>query len=159
MAEEASNTTKHIAGNPLKKRAARMIAVQSLYSIDLDKLTDKTSDEKLLDIISIYENELSESRISKSDQPHLIKLVRFAVENQVDIDSKISANLAEKWRVDRLPKVVVAILRCGVSELFMDKSLDKKVIIGEYLEIAKMLNHKGEAGFINTILDKASIGR
>lgn len=159
MEKAASHTTKRIAGSPLKKRGARLIAVQVLYSIDIDSVSGKTSDEKLLDIISMYENELSDMKISKSDQPHIIKLARFVSTNREEVDSKISANLLDNWKIERLPKVVIAILRCGVAELFMDKELDKKVVISEYLEIAKSLNHVGESGFINLVLDRVSEGR
>ncbi len=150
-----TNKAKQIFSSKiLGKRAARIIAVQCLYSIESDVASHKSTDEKLNDIISVYENELSDSKLSKADQSYLIQLVRFAVDNSSKLEDKISTYLAKDWRIGRLPKVVAAILRCAAAELFLDKALDHRIVINEYLEIAKLFSHEGETGFINSVLDK-----
>lgn len=157
---EVPNTTKRIFSSKiLGKRAARILAVQCLYSIITDKVQDKSTDEKVNDIILLYMNELADSKFSKANQAYLIKLARFAVDNADAIAENISKHLAKDWKIERLPKVVACILKCAVSELFLDKALDSKIIINDYLEIAKLFNHEGEVGFINTVLDKVSASR
>lgn len=157
---EASNITKQIfSGKILEKRAARILAVQCIYSIISDKASDKSTDEKVNDIISIYMNDLSDSKFSKANHSYLIKLVRFAVDNKDATEANISLHLSKNWKIERLPKVVLSILKCAVSELFLDKALDREIIINDYLEIAKLFNHEGEVGFINSVLDKVAASR
>jgi N utilization substance protein B len=155
--QEISSITKRIFSSKiLKKRAARIIAVQCLYSIASDEASNKSVDEKLSDIISVYENELSNSKLSQADHSYLIQLVRFAAENTLELENKISEHLLDNWRIERLPKVIASILKCATSELFLNKKLDRQIIINEYLEIAKLFNHEGETGFVNSVLDKIS---
>ncbi|MCE2992231.1 MAG: transcription antitermination factor NusB [Candidatus Jidaibacter sp.] len=159
MAETSSITKRIFSKAILQKRAARILAVQCLYSIVSDDTETKSIDEKVNDIINVYGNELSESKFSKADQSALIKLVRFTSQNKPEFESKISEHLATNWKFNRLPRVVSCILTCAVAELFLDKNLDREIIINDYLEIAKIFNHEGEVGFINSILDKVSIAR
>ncbi len=157
---EVPSTIKEIFSSKiLAKRAARILAVQCLYSIISDISSEKSTDEKVNDIILMYLNELSDSKFSKANHSYLIKLVRFAVSNTKDIEVRITAYLAEGWRVERLPKVVVSILKAAVAELFLDKKLDREIIINDYLEIAKLFRHEGEVGFINSVLDKIASTR
>lgn len=157
---EASNITKRIfSGKILEKRAARILAVQCIYSIISDKVVDKSTDEKVNDIISMYMNELSDSKFSKANHAYLIRLVRFAMDNSEATETNISLHLSKDWKIGRLPKVVLSILKCAVSELFLDKALDRQIIINDYLEIAKLFNHEGEVGFINSVLDKVAASR
>jgi N utilization substance protein B len=73
-----------------------------------------------------------------------------------EIDKKIEA-LLTNWRMDRLEKVDLAILRVGSFEiLFQDETqkADIPVIIDEAVEIAKKFGTKESPSFINGILDK-----
>lgn len=149
----AENTTRRIRSRKnLEKRSARILAVQCYYSIQQDHAYEKTIDEKILDIIKIYTEEMPESKLSKTDESKLIILVRETFANKADLIEEISKYLAENWRFDRLPKVVQAILLIGAMEI--KEGVDKKVVINESVEIAKMFNHSGEAGFVNSVLDK-----
>ncbi len=154
--QEQPSTTKQ-KGTPakfFKKHAARIAAVQILYSIENDQDHATTTDSKIYDILEVYQNELSKSKISKADHAHLVRLVRFTKDNMDDINAKISPLLGKDWRLERLPKMVLYVLQTAVGELYLDKDIDAKIVINEYLEIAKIFNHEGEAGFINSLLDK-----
>ena len=122
------------------------------YSIQQDHAYEKTIDEKILDILKIYSEEMPESKLSKTDESKLITLVRQAHANKVILIEEVSKYLAENWRFERLPKVIQAIILIGAMEI--KDGGDKKMVINESVEIAKIFNHPGEAGFVNSVLDK-----
>ena len=70
--------------------------------------------------------------------------------------SLIKLFLGKKWRLERLPKLVLAILRVGIGEILIDNQKGIPNIINDYLQITKSLNHFQELGFINSILDKVA---
>lgn len=153
--EIVHSITKRIYSKKIiELKASRMLAVQCLYSIEHDTEFEKNVDQKLAEIISIYENELKNSKLSQANQSHLIKTVRHCVLNKTEIESQIIPHLSKNWRINRLPKLIYCILLCAVSELTSTDLLRKKIIINDYLEIAKLFNHISETTFINSILDK-----
>lgn len=156
--ELTPHTTKKIFSQKINnRRSARIIAVQCIYAIEHDTAYSKNVDEKLAEIISIYTNELSDSKLSSVNQSYLIKLVRFAAINKSGIEAEVTKHLSKEWKISRIPKLIYCILICAVGELLLMETLNKKIIINDYLEIAKLFNHVGEAGFINSILDKIEI--
>lgn len=152
---EVKNTTKSYSTTIIKKRSARVLAVQCVYSVTTVPLEDtKTIDDRILGIIDLYSDELSTSKLSRANQTFLIKLVREVFDKKTELESIISQHLSSEWRFERLAKVIQSVLLVGACELFLDKELDKEIIINEYLEIAKIFSHDGEVGFLNHVLDQ-----
>lgn len=150
---DATNTTKKIYSKKiLEKRAARVLAVQCIYSIEHDKSYNKSIDEKILDIMSSYHIDMLGFVKADIDEAYYIKLVRHVFSNYSDWEAKISEHLLKEWSFARLPSLLRAILLTGACELFLYQDVDNKIIINEYIEISKLFNHEGEAGFINKIL-------
>jgi len=153
MSKPISTTKSNLSPQILKKRAARILAVQCVYSIDIDKFSDKTPDEKILDMI-LMAPKLKEYKLSKPDEAYFISLVRLYIRDKDIIVGFIAPYLSKEWRFERLAKVIQAILKIAAVELRNKKELEPAIIINEYLEITKFFNHEGEAGFVNTVLDK-----
>lgn len=159
MSDQVSTTDKQsiiYSKRIIAKRAARVVAVQSVYSITQDDQTDKSVDEKIADILEIYQGEMSFSKLSRANHSYLIKLVRGVFKEQEFLTSQASKYLASGWKFERLPAVIQAILLTGICELYLDKSIEKEIVINEYLEICKIFSHSGEAGFVNSVLDKVA---
>ncbi|MFN5381693.1 MAG: transcription antitermination factor NusB [Alphaproteobacteria bacterium] len=157
--EEVKNTTSFLSKKILKKRAARVLAVQCIYAVIIDTVSGSSVDDKILGIIELYSNELEDSRLSRADQTFLINLVRKTFEYKDTLQGNISQYLAKEWRFERLANVVQSILLAAACELFLDRDTDKEVIINEYLEIAKIFSHAGEVGFLNQVLDQIAKAR
>lgn len=83
---------------------------------------------------------------------------RNLVENSLDFfkisDKKIESYLADNWTLNRLPKVVFSLLVVSCYEICNNDESYVPIIIDDFLEIAKLLNHGGELGFVNSVLDK-----
>jgi N utilization substance protein B len=133
-----------------EKRAARVLAVQCMYSYQNND--DVALDQVIYDIIKDSKSQDILDDFSKSDEKILITLVRGANSNIENLKLSISKHLSKEWRFDRLGKVIQAILLVAAYEL-MTKENDAAVVINEYIEITKLFNHEGESGFINSVLD------
>jgi N utilization substance protein B len=81
-------------------------------------------------------------------------LVTGVVREQRNIDPRINACLAESWRFDRLDSTLRAVLRAGAFELSCRNDVPAKVVINEYLEVARAFFSGDEPKFVNGVLDK-----
>ncbi|MGL4741961.1 MAG: transcription antitermination factor NusB [Sarcina sp.] len=71
------------------------------------------------------------------------------------LDAKIKENLVN-WKVERLSKVNLSIIRVAVYELLIYKEDDipGKVSINEAIELCKSFSDEKSVSFVNGVLDK-----
>lgn len=81
------------------------------------------------------------------------ELVEGIGKNLPEIDEKIKS-ISTHWKIDRISKVDLNLLRMGVFEIAFRPDIPKSVTINEYIEIAKQYGEKDSSSFINGILDK-----
>ena len=70
---------------------------------------------------------------------------------QEEIDAEISKYL-KKWKLERLPKVSLAILRLSAAEILYSKDVPPGVVANEAVNLAKKYATKEDASFINGVL-------
>jgi N utilization substance protein B len=70
---------------------------------------------------------------------------------------KIIAEVAENWRLGRLPRVDLNLLRLGVYELLSYPQLAPGVTINEAIEIARLYCGDEAPTFINGVLDRVAV--
>lgn len=133
------------------KRLARVLAVQVIYCHYALK-EEREFKYSIYDVLTSYKESEMAEEIDDADEKRMIKISQKAAEELELIDSSIGANLNKDWTVARLPFLVLSILRAALGE-YLSHKLNKAVIINEYVEIAKLFNHDGEAGFVNKVLD------
>lgn len=68
-----------------------------------------------------------------------------------EIDEKISKK-AKGWRLERLAKADLAILRIAVYELLYDEDVPNPVAINEAVELAKQYGEEKSGRFVNGVL-------
>ena len=76
------------------------------------------------------------------------------IDDQCQLDKYFIQFLQKKRPYERLDLITKAILIVGTSEIINNQSLNKKIIINEYVNIAKSFLNKPEVSLINAILDK-----
>lgn len=128
----------------------RVLAIQTIYSFDI---LDNKKDIKQIssDYVSYYTFKYPNKQLNIEFYENLIN---FIVNNISNIDDQIHSNLEKKWKLERLPKLVLSILRSGIGELLHFSNSNVAIVINDYLQITKSFNHLEELGFINSILDK-----
>ncbi len=133
---------------------ARVLAVQAAYALDImgsQNFANIVS--SVLQNQSIFLKSLGRAKSTEVDEKLYFHIVKGITHNQIAIDAQLTPHLASDWRVERLGAVVRAILRAAAYELMYSKKFDVALIINEYLDIAKIMSHGGEVGFINKVLD------
>lgn len=80
-------------------------------------------------------------------------LAQLTYDNRDEIDKIIREN-SVGWKIERLPKVTLAIMRLAFCELLYVPSVPTGVTINEAVELAKKFASQEDASFINGILGK-----
>ena len=132
-----------------KKTASRIAAIQILY-------LHQFNDQPLFESISIYELHYKKFLLEKLDIKELdTNLLSDLLDNfdkNIDAyDIIIEKNLSKDWKIARLGKNELNILRLSVLELKFFKKFDKKTIINEYVSLFN--NFCGEPDFANGFLN------
>lgn len=148
MTEDSPNLTNVVKSLPLYP--ARILAVQAIYSMNF-----VTGKKDLSEVASDYIGyHITKYPSQNLEQRFYLNLLESTYNSLEYIDKKISSKLENTWKLERLPKLVLAILRVGGTEIVISQDSQIPIIINDYLQISKSLNHEGEIGFINSILDK-----
>ena len=66
----------------------------------------------------------------------------------------VLANATSGWKLNRMGKAELTILRLAVFEMKQDESIPEKVAINEAVELAKKFGGDASAGFVNGVLAK-----
>ncbi len=131
-------------GGSMKRTEQREQAFILLFEKQF--FTEKTCNE-LIDAF----NETSEQKASKYAQEVFCK----TCENTEVIDGYIS-EFAKGWKINRLPKVNLAILRLAICEMLYVDEVPDNIAINEAVELAKKYSGKEDSSFINGILGSVS---
>lgn len=76
-----------------------------------------------------------------------------AIQDRVsEIDNEIDAH-SNSWKVARMGKTELAILRVAVYEILFDDDIPNAVAVNEAIELAKVYSDEKSAAFINGVLD------
>lgn len=73
-------------------------------------------------------------------------------EKQEELDNNICANLKKGWKLSRLPKTNIAILRLAIYEMKYRDEVPNSVAINEAVELAKEYSGENDYSFINGVL-------
>ncbi len=123
------------------RHKGRECALQIMYQVDAG--TDVG--EALLDFFAHF-------ALSQEGIDFATRLVRGTVSHQPEIDSKIAEH-SQKWRLDRMAVVDRNVLRLATYELTYTPELPPKVVLDEWIEVAKRFGTEHSGAFVNGILD------
>ncbi len=137
---------------PVRRRAARLAAVQALYQMDMSGEGDKPVIRQFRDHRFGHKGEAG---MVEADEDFFSDIVEGVVHNQVEIDAAVSDHLSAKWSLKRLDSTLRAIMRAGSYEVIKRPDVPALVVIDEYVSIASDFFDDGkEPGFVNGALEK-----
>ncbi|MDQ3561244.1 MAG: transcription antitermination factor NusB [Pseudomonadota bacterium] len=133
---------------------ARLGAVQALYQMDV-------GGAPLPAVVAEFEThrlgqELEGEQLRPADLAFFRLLVGGVVEEQRRIDPIIHDALPPTWPLTRIDLTLRAILRCGVFELLERQDIPGRVVITEYVDIARAFFEADEPGLVNGVLDNVA---
>lgn len=118
------------------REQAFFLGFESLFSdTGIDEIADNAGDAR--------DDMLSGDAISRA------KGVRNKI---MEVDKKISENLKPGWKISRISKVSLSILRLALYEMMYDDSIPVSVSINEAVELTKKYSVEDEAAFVNGVL-------
>ena len=141
----------------LPKTLSRLAAVQTFFqSFYGDNSLNITASEfnkyrlnKMLDKNNIKMN---------YDKNYFNNIISYIENFKSNYDSEnfFSKFLFKKRPYERLDLITKAILIVATSEILNNKSINKNIIINDYIEISKSFLEKPEVSMINAILDNVN---
>ena len=133
------------------RAAARLAAVQALYQLDMEG----TPLASLLDEFHRHRlgAEIEGAQYAKAEVAFFDAIVTGVQARKDEVDAVISDKLAEGWKLERLDKTMLQILRAGAWELIARADVPTGSAISEYVDVAHAFFEKREAKFVNGVLD------
>ena len=110
-------------------------------------------EDQLNDQLDLYFNADHEGEYSEEDEKYIKEKLCNIISKTEEIDGFIGES-AKGWKISRLNKVDLCILRLAVYEMLYDSDVPYKVAINEAVDIAKQYGGEDSPSFINGILGK-----
>ena len=142
---------KHRERPANQRGAARLSAVQALYQMELGGAS-------LPEIVAEFEThrlgkELDGEQYRDADAAFFREIVGGVVAGQRDLDPAIDAALSGDWPLPRVDATLRAILRAGAFELASRPDVPARVVITEYVDVAKAFFEGEVPAMVNAVLD------
>ena len=133
------------------RAAARLAAVQALYQhamepLPLARLLDEFHGHRL-------GAEIEGDQYAAADVAFFDAIVAGVIARRDEIDAILASRLAEGWKIERLDRTMLQILRAGAWELMARADVPTASAISEYLDVAHAFFDAREAKFVNGVLD------
>ena len=126
------------------RRKTRELALSCCYEIEVGQQ----------DVREVLDRVAAEQTLDPNSETFLRAAVTQVFTNQVEVD-KIIEELAIGWKIDRIARVDLAILRLSIVELLVgleDPPPPDPVVINEAIVLAKKFSTADSGRFVNGIL-------
>ena len=100
---------------------------------------------------------LKSDKFTPEQNEYINEIVKKFEENAIYIDSVISKYNKDGWKIDRIGRVDLSILRLALIEIFYMEDMPFKVTANEAVELAKKYSAEKSPSYINGVL--ASVAR
>ena len=127
----------------MKRSAIREAAFKLIYSFEIQE------PENLEEQIELY---LECNEVEDEEAKEYIKDAILGINEHIEeIQELIEKNLKADWKIDRISKIDLSLLKLAIYEIKY-KEIPYKVAINESLELAKKYGEETSKNFINGIL-------
>ena len=127
----------------MKRSAIRELAFRLIYSLEIQKTED------LEEQIQLY---IECEEVEENEAKEYIKDTVFGIKEHInEIQKLIEKNLKADWKIDRISKIDLSLLKLAIYEIKY-KKIPYKVAINECLELSKKYGEESSKNFVNGIL-------
>lgn len=126
----------------LPRKKFREVVFQMLYSHNFQEVEDCEFLSFMMKILKTTKKNLKEAH-------ERIMVIHQKMEALDEIIKKSSVD----YKIDRISKVELNVLRLGLFELLFDDDVPDKVAIAESIRLCRKFGNRDSAKFINAILD------
>ncbi len=132
----------------MSRRTAREAAFKLLFQMEIQKDDPKKQIEVFLE-----QDDFNNNDVDDSDREFILDVVKGTISDLSEIDKSIEVYL-KGWKINRISKVDLAILRLAIYEILNRDDIPANVSVNEAVEIAKKYSGEESGAFINGILGK-----
>ena len=130
----------------MSRKVAREVAFKIIFE------TAFQEDEKVTKLINeLLQNSEEKYEVNSEDDKYIQEITEGVKEKEQELDERIKSHL-KGWKMERLNKVDVAILRLAIYEILYRDDIPYKVSVNEAVELAKMFSEDASPAFINGVL-------
>ena len=104
------------------------------------------------DVNFLIEQMLENKPESKQNMDYIRAALNGVLEKEEELKEDISANLSGGWKIDRISRVSLAILKLALYEIKYMDDIPVKVSINEAVELDKKFDEPDNSSFINGVL-------
>lgn len=126
----------------MNRSEARELAFKYLYQVEVQK----ENNEETINLF-LENNEIADKEAKK----YILNIASGVQENLENITEIIKKNLKQDWKIERISKVTLAIIKLSIYEIIYAK-IPFKVSINEAVELAKKYGEDTSPVFVNGIL-------
>ena len=141
----------------MTRREIRETVFKILFSLEFNDISEIREEAELeLEHASLYDeddNKMDAVAMTEEEKAYVIDRVEAVVAHITEIDETISG-ISQGWKLGRIEKAELAILRLAVYEIKFDEDIPVKVAINEAVELAKTYCDVEAKSFINALLAK-----
>ncbi|WP_446899361.1 transcription antitermination factor NusB [Clostridium sp. LBM24168] len=127
----------------MNRKKSREMAMKLLFQMTINK-------EDLNEVIEELKNKES-MYLKDSDMEYIVRVIKGVQNGKEELDQKIQMYL-KKWKLNRLSKIDITILRICTYEFLYEMDIPKNVSINEAVELAKVYGEDKSPVFINGVL-------
>lgn len=129
----------------MRRSEIRKLAFKLIYSLEIQKI------DNLDEQIELY---LESNEITDKQAIEYIKDCITGIEKNLDaINKTIQDSLMQEWKIERISKINLSLLKLAIYEIKY-KDIPFKVEINEVVELAKTYGEDTSSKFINGALAK-----
>jgi N utilization substance protein B len=135
----------------MSRRTERILAFQVLYGLHFTEVNNRA------DLLRLFTQKPppGEGGNDLSEHPFAWFLVEGTWTRLADIDEHI-ARFSRNWRVERMGRVELTLLRLAMFELICCPDVPPKVVLNEAIELMSRFGDVKSKHFVNGILDAAA---
>ena len=134
------------------RSATRLAIVQVLYQIEI---SGQPCEAVIAQFLTHQEGAIGvNEEVYGIDDELFAQVVAKVDHNHGSLDKHIAAVLSHEWSMDRLGATMRALLRAACYELVSRSDVPARVVIKEYVDIARGFHGLEETGFVNAVLDR-----
>lgn len=147
----ATDTPNRGEGRGMARSAARLAAVQALYQREMEKTP-------IAMLLREFHNHrlgaaIEDDQYADAEVDFFNDVVAGVDARLGEIDLLIEGKLATGWKLARLDRTMVQILRAGTYELLARRDVAVGTAINEYLDVAHAFFDAKDVKFVNGLLD------
>ena len=132
----------------MKRRELRECIFQLLFRVEFNG-----QEEMPKQLLMFVDDIKEENEAQEEDEAYISGKYEKIMEKLPEIDAMLE-KVSRGWKLSRMGKVELTILRLAVYEMRFDEDIPEKVAINEAIELSKKFGGEEAPAFVNGVLAK-----